>query len=144
MPRWKKIKIFQTFVAVIIITSIISISVNSLRTPQLSSISSGKAVRLKIIVPEHGACEIGVDEEIRIYAVDEWDQIDRTRNDAVRLSLSSDLAKLNATKVTLKNGEGTVTIFCPVNENVIVETIWYDGESHLESAIEQLFFGEFH
>ena len=86
---------------------------------------------------------IGVEEEIKIYAVDELGRIVRTRNDAVRLSLSSGSATLNATKITLRSGEAAVTIFCPINENVLMEATWLDGESYLESAIEQLFFGEF-
>jgi hypothetical protein len=143
IPRWKKIKILQTLVAIIIIISITSISVYSLRHSQSPLITSGEAVRLKIVVPKNGACGIGVEEEIKIYAVDELDRIVRTRNDTIILSLSSDSAALNTTKITLRNGEATVTIFCPINENLLMEAAWLDGESYLESAIEQLFFGEF-
>ncbi|MCW4033339.1 MAG: hypothetical protein NWF08_08140 [Candidatus Bathyarchaeota archaeon] len=143
IPRWKKIKILQTLVAIIIIISITSISVYSLRHSQSPLITSGEAVRLKIVAPKNGACGIGVEEEIKIYAVDELDRIVRTRNDTIKLSLSSDSATLNATKITLRNGEAAVTIFCSINENLLMEATWLDGESYLESAIEQLFFGEF-
>jgi hypothetical protein len=81
-------------------------------------------------------------EVLRIYAANSEDQIDRSRNDTIDLSLNPPYsgAKLSASRVTLLNGEATFTITGTKVEVVTLMATWVNGRTRLEPAATSISF----
>jgi len=103
--------------------------------------SSPGADRLEIIAPNQSA--FNKEQILRIYAVNATGYTDTTRNDVVELTLlGPGVAKLNTTRVTLKEGMATAMIFGERGRVTIVAT-WIEGESPLKNTEAEITFSSF-
>jgi hypothetical protein len=99
------------------------------------------ATRLKVTSPS--AAKVGNTIQIGILAVDNQSRIDYRRDDIVQITLNAEArAVLNATQVSLKNGQTVVTLRGVVPEQVIIHVSWISGYSSLQSATATVTFSE--
>jgi hypothetical protein len=129
IPRWKKVRISQTIVALSILVLLISMSVYySWPAPSKANTT---AVKLSIVVNPVSEVEISV----IISAVDESGKVDTTRNDLVELHfVGSTTAQLEQSKVTLKNGQVDVGIKVHSQQSSFLTARWVDGPTPLKDA----------
>jgi len=139
MKSWRKVEIGQTLLSAIILISLASLAFYYVR-PTLFKYSSPEAVKLILSTPH--TIDIGRIEVLTIYAANSEDQIDRSRNDTIDLSLNPphSSAKLSAARVTLLNGEATFTITGTKNEVVTLTATWANGRTKLEPAVTTISF----
>ena len=93
---------------------------------------------------------VGVDDskEIAIRAVDKGGVIDRSRNDLLKLNLTSltrgnTLTRLNLYEVRLENGSANVLLTGPISDLVKVTVTWEEGKSKLEPGEALIQVGSF-
>lgn len=139
MKSWRKVEIGQTLLSAIILISLASLAFYYVR-PTLFKYSSPEAVKLILSSPH--TIDIGRNEVLTIYAANSENQIDRSRNDTIDLSLNPPYsgAKLSAARVTLLNGEATFTITGTKNEVVTLTATWANGRTKLEPAATTVSF----
>jgi hypothetical protein len=93
---------------------------------------------------------VGVDDskEITIRAVDKGGVIDRSRNDLLKLNLTSlsrgnTLTKLNVYELRLENGSANAFLTGPISDLVKVTVTWEEGKSKLEPGEALIQVGSF-
>lgn len=141
MKRWRKVEIAHTLLSAIILASLLGAVVYH-AWPAVFRHSSPEAVKLLLIVPSPNTIIIGQPFAVKIYAANADDQTDRSRSDTVELMLDPPDcgAELNATRVTLLNGEATVTMLSTKSETVTLTANWVEGRTPLKSAVLSLSF----
>ena len=147
LPK-KKIKrnkkdIIHAIISASIVIVVLAISLYYSMPDVNNSQPSEEAVRLKLVAPS----SVPPNKEIliNIYAVNEIGKVDTTRKDIIELSLTDDeVAKLNTTRVTLKDGKATITIIGATNRmgrnSVTVIGTWVSGETRLMSSQTSIIF----
>ena len=139
MKSWRKLEIGQTLLSAIILISLASLAFYYVR-PTIFKYSSPEAVKLMLSSPH--TIDVNRPEVLRIYAANSEDQIDRSRNDTIDLSLNPPHSgvKLSASRVTLLNGEATFTLTGTKNEVVTLTATWANGRTKLEPAATTISF----
>jgi hypothetical protein len=126
----RKREILHAIISASIVITVIVIALNQGMSEFVPS--SNEAVRLEILAPNHSA--FNREQILRIYAVNTTGYPDITRNDVVELTLMGPgVAKLNTTRVTLKEGMGTALIYGERGSVTIIAT-WIEGEYPLKQA----------
>ena len=147
LPK-KKIKrnkkdIIHAIISASIIIVVLALSLNYSMSDINNSQPSEEAIRLKLVAPS----SVPPNKEIliNIYAVNEVGKVDTTRKDIIELSLTdNEVAKLNTTRVTLKDGKATITIVGETTRmgrnSVTVVGTWVSGETRLMSSQTSIIF----
>jgi hypothetical protein len=129
IPRWRKVRISQTVVAVTILILLVSMSVYySWPAPSKANTT---AVKLSIVINPVSEVEISV----IVSAVDESGKVDTTRNDVVELHFEgTTTAQLAQSRVTLKNGQVNVGIKVHSQQSSFLTAKWVDGPTPLKDT----------
>ena len=135
LPRWKKVELAQSLFGLVIILMVVSTSIYYYYVPQIEA--SKEEIRILKMATGAPYSSITPVVPIRIWVLDENGELDRTRNDVIKLTLApSKILELRKSRVNLVQGEAMIEVYATGTgqENVLLTAFWVSGESYLEPA----------